>query len=61
MSEKLKRLIKPGIAVLLIAAVLGRLFSGVHWFTDILGGLFLSFALLQAFSGALDKLKTRPE
>ena len=47
--------------VLLIVAVLGRLFSGVHWFTDILGGLFLSFALLQAFSGALDKLKTRPE
>ncbi len=60
-EKRLVTLLQNICLVLLIVAVLGRLFSGVHWFTDILGGLFLSFALLQAFSGALDKLKTRPE
>ncbi|MBR3395562.1 MAG: phosphatase PAP2 family protein [Firmicutes bacterium] len=50
-------LVQNACLVLMIVAVLGRLFSGVHWFTDILGGLFLSYALLQAFSGVLDKIK----
>ena len=60
-DKRLAGMLQNICLVLLIVAVLGRLFSCVHWFTDILGGLFLSFALLQAFSGALDKLKTRPE
>ena len=42
--------------VLLLVAVIGRLISGVHWFTDILGGIFLSYALLMVFSGLLEKL-----
>lgn len=50
-------LVQNACLILMIVAVLGRLFSGVHWFTDILGGLFLSYALLQAFSGVLDKIK----
>ena len=52
-------LVQNACLVLMIVAVLGRLFSGVHWFTDILGGLFLSYALLQAFSGVLDKIKEK--
>ena len=43
--------------VLMIVSVIGRLISGVHWFTDILGGVFLSIAMLQLFSGVLEKLK----
>ena len=44
----------------LIAIVFGRLFSGVHWLTDILGGVLISSALLFIFSaviGALNKNK----
>ena len=34
--------------------VAGRLISGVHWFTDILGGLLISTALLALFSAFLN-------
>ena len=43
--------------VLLAGTVLGRLFSGVHWLTDILGGLLLGAALICFFVAAKNKLE----
>ena len=43
--------------ILILAAVLGRLLSGVHWFTDIIGSIFISAALLFFFAAALDKIE----
>ena len=60
-DKKLASMLQNVCLVLMAIAVLGRLFSGVHWLTDILGGLFLSFALLQAFSGVLDMIGENPE
>ena len=39
--------------VLLVVAVAGRFLSGVHWPTDILGGVLLSAALLSLYRTAL--------
>jgi undecaprenyl-diphosphatase len=43
-------------ALILIMAG-GRLAAGIHWFTDILGGLLLSATLLLMYAGLLEKLE----
>ena len=40
--------------VLILAMVFGRLFCGCHWFTDILGGVLVSLAMLALFSAVID-------
>ena len=41
--------------------VVGRLLSGVHWFTDIIGGVLISLALVTIFSAVCDKIKEKNE
>ncbi len=50
-SMKIKRIIN--IAVILFSAfmVIGRLVSGVHWITDIVGSVFLSAGLYYSYKG----------
>ena len=42
-------------AVVMVFAVIGRILSGVHWFTDILGSLFISAALIQFYNALVKK------
>ena len=53
--EKKALRITASTAAILIAAVtvIGRLISGVHWFTDILGGILLSATLCMLYYTAL--------
>lgn len=53
-NQRLCVLLQAVFGVLILFAVFGRLVSGVHWFTDILGGILLSAALLFLFAGVLD-------
>ena len=58
-NRRLCNLIQVLLGILILIAVFGRLLSGVHWFTDILGSLFLSAALLLLFTGLLDLAEKR--
>lgn len=52
--RKALRFTLSGVAAVLMAVIIiGRLFSGIHWFTDILGGLLLSGALVMLYYSAI--------
>ena len=45
--------------VLLVLTVIGRMLSGVHWLSDIWGGLFLGAVLVCFFQFVLIKLEEK--
>lgn len=45
--------------VCLVATIVTRWLSGVHWFTDIIGGLFLAASLVSLFAGTIAKLEEK--
>ena len=56
LRERIKRPVIRRIAIIVIAAftafmVIGRVVSGVHWITDIIGGILLSAGLVTAYDG----------
>ena len=48
--DALRMGLQAGCVIVAVITVAGRLLSGVHWVTDILGGVLLSCALLALFS-----------
>ena len=50
-DEKIAKILKICCALIMVATVIGRLICGVHWLTDILGGILISVALLALFAG----------
>ena len=42
-------------AFVIVLTVFGRLYAGVHWFTDILAGVLLSASLLSLYAGFIGK------
>ena len=51
-SPALRGLGKLVCAAIIAVAVVGRLLSGVHWLSDIIGGVLLSAALVALYAAA---------
>ena len=43
--------------VIIVITIIGRTISGVHWFTDIIGGIVISISLLMTFYSLLNTIK----
>ena len=53
-NNKITKLMNILSLVIILITVIGRLISGVHWFTDIIGGIFISIALLMILYSIID-------
>ena len=59
-SKKKQLIALDAIAVVIMfVIVLGRLLSGMHWLTDIIGGLLLSLALVFIYHGLLKLIENK--
>ena len=60
-NQKFRRIAAYGLSAFTAFMVIGRLISGVHWFTDIIGGVLLSvglFCMYKAFVLLCEKKKS---
>lgn len=54
-SSSLRRHILGSVSVFTAFMVIGRLISGVHWLTDIIGGILLSTGLVMLYRAVIQK------
>lgn len=58
-NTHLRRIICTAIMAFTAFMVIGRLISGVHWFTDIVGGTLLSAGLVKLYSATVNLTQTQ--
>ena len=56
-SKVLCKTLRIICAAIIAITVIGRLISGVHWFTDILGGILISVMLLNLYAAILERIE----
>ena len=52
-NKMIKNILISICFLIMVVTVAGRLISGVHWFTDIIGGLLLGFSLIYLYRAAV--------
>lgn len=60
-NKRLRVSLQALCALFILVMTVGRLLSGVHWLTDILGGILISLSLVFTFSALLEKFCPLPE
>ena len=58
-NNKITKLMNILSLVIIMITVIGRLLSGVHWTTDIIGGILISIALLITFYSLVSAIKKK--
>lgn len=48
-NKSVRIIVNVLFGIFAVAMIIGRMISGVHWFTDILGGILLSSALIMLY------------
>lgn len=56
-NNKLTKIINIISFIVIVITIIGRFISGVHWFTDIIGGILISSALLMTFNSTVNLIK----
>ena len=56
-EKRICRVLRGICAAIIGMTVIGRLIAGVHWFTDIVGGILISIFLLSLFSEVLKRTR----
>lgn len=57
-KNKILRIVSVVVSIaILVATVIGRMLSGVHWFTDIFGALLLSATLITFYCSLVKRVK----
>ena len=60
-DKMLRKAVSFSISSFIVFMVVGRLLSGVHWFSDIVGGLLLSVGLIGMYRYAVNFKKNNKE
>ena len=55
-SKKINTAVKIISYAIIAVTIIGRLISGVHWFTDIIGGILISLTLVSLYHSAIKVL-----
>ena len=56
-----RKCVSVAISVFTLFMVIGRLVSGVHWFTDIIGGMLLSAGFVLLYRSAVSLIHTKSD
>ena len=60
-KPKFATIINLAIALLALVVTFGRLLAGVHWFTDVMGSILISAALISLFATVLKKSASKTD
>lgn len=55
-KKRISKIINPLAIIIMITTTIGRLFSGMHWISDILGGIIISITLTYIFNSIIYSL-----
>lgn len=58
-NKKIRTVVIAAVILIIVLTAVGRLLSGMHWFTDVLGALLLSNALVMLYKTVVDVVEQR--